>query len=232
MSDDTDSTQFDRVLGVLGGMGPEATVDFMDKLVTTTPAEVDQDHIETVVYNDPKIPDRNQAILEGAESPLPRLKRNVNRLEELGVDVLASPCNTAHYYFEDLKSESDAPFINMISQTREVIEESEVKSAGLLATETVIEAGVYDDEFAESQVDLVEPADSSALMGCIYDIKRKNHQQAQDSYNKVIKNMIERGIGCLIVGCTDLALLEVDFDVRTVDTTSVLVDACIERTRA
>ncbi|MDH5021362.1 cysteate racemase [Halobacterium rubrum] len=232
MSDDTDNTQFDRVLGVLGGMGPEATVDFMDKLVTATPAEVDQDHIETVVYNDPKIPDRNQAILEGAESPLPRLKRNVNRLEELGVDVLALPCNTAHYYFEDLASESDAALINMISRTREVIEEMGIESAGLLATETVMEAGVYDDEFAESPVDLVEPADRDALMSCIYDIKRKNHQQAQDSYDEVIRQLMEREVSCLIVGCTDLALLEVEFDIPVVDTTSVLVDACIDRTRA
>lgn len=232
MSDDTDKTQFDRVLGVLGGMGPEATVDFMDKLVTATPAEVDQDHIETVVHNDPKIPDRNQAILEGAESPLPRLKRNVNRLEELGVDVLALPCNTAHYYFEDLASESDAALINMISRTREVIEEMGIESAGLLATETVMEAGVYDDEFAESPVDLVEPADRDALMSCIYDIKRKNHQQAQDSYDEVIRQLMEREVSCLIVGCTDLALLEVEFDIPVVDTTSVLVDACIDRTRA
>jgi len=219
----------EKVLGVLGGMGPEATVDFMDKLVSATPAEVDQDHIETVVYNDPKIPDRNSAILNGSESPLPRLVRNMQRLENIGADVLAAPCNTAHYYFEELNTKTNADFINMVTEARRELEAADIESAGLLATETVMETGVYANEFVNSSVDLIEPDSRDSLMECIYDIKQKHHLRAQKSFDIVIDELESKGVEALIVGCTDLALLEVRSEARVFDTTTILAEACIER---
>ena len=88
---DEGATDDEAVVGVLGGMGPAATVNFMEEVVAATPAEGDTDHLETVVYNDAKIPDRNAAILDDGESPVPRLVRNECRLESIGADFLAMP---------------------------------------------------------------------------------------------------------------------------------------------
>jgi aspartate racemase len=224
--------QSEKSLGVIGGMGPEATVDFMQKLVEATPAEVDQDHIETIVYNDPKIPDRNRAILEGTESPLPRLKENLKELEQVGAQVIAMPCNTAHYYFDDLEQEATTQFINMVRRTRGRLEESNISSTGLLATKTVIEADVYSKEFADSNVELVEPVDKNALMDCIYDIKRQNYQSAQNSLDKVVTEFRDEGIDSLVIACTDLGILDFKSDLKTFDSTSILAESCVQEVRA
>ena len=107
----------DRVVGILGGMGPEATAEFYRYIVSLTPAGRDQDHIKVLMYSNPKIPDRSRAITEGGESPLPYLVESAHVLERAGAGILAIPCNTAHYYLPELQARVDVPVLNMITET-------------------------------------------------------------------------------------------------------------------
>ena len=219
----------DPMLGILGGMGPEATINFQRELLAETPAEIDQDHIVTLVSNDPKIPDRNAAILDGGKSPLPRLQRNAITLEEAGADVIAMPCNTAHYYYNDLKSGIEAEFINMIQTVSSKLEQDCVGRAGLLATKTVLDAGIYETYFADSQVELIAPQDKNRLMEAIYAVKRGDHQEATEILVPVIDYLKRCGCEALIVGCSDLSVLSIESELTEYDPTTLLAKKCVER---
>src|SRR5690625_2384056 len=102
------------VLGVLGGMGPAATADFMAKLAARTRAERDQDHIATLVYSDPSTPDRSDAMLHGGPDPLPALLHGIEYLCSAGVAAIAVPCNSAHYWFAQLSESASVPLLNIV----------------------------------------------------------------------------------------------------------------------
>ncbi|MEA5388497.1 amino acid racemase [Haloarculaceae archaeon H-GB11] len=228
MSEPGDDEEGEPTLGVLGGMGPDATVNFMSEVVAKTPAARDKDHIETVVYNDPKIPDRNKAILEGAESPLPRMIRNAQRLESMGVDIIALPCNTAHYFYDDLAASVDIEIIHMIERTRERLEAQDLSAAGLLATSTVMETELYRDVFRNSTVDLVYPNQTDRLMEAIYAVKEGRWETASEVTDSVVSEFKEQGLEAVIVGCTDLSVLSSDWDLSAVDPTEILAEECVE----
>lgn len=219
----------DPVLGILGGMGPEATINFQQELLAETPAEIDQDHIVTLVSNDPKIPDRNAAILDGSESPLPRLQINAKTLEEAGADVIAMPCNTAHYYYGDIEDSIDAEFINMIQTASNTLEQNGVERAGLLATKTVLDVGIYDSYFANSPVDIVAPKDKSRLMEAIYAVKRGDHREATQTLIPVIEYLERHGCEALLVGCSDLSVLSIESELTEYDPITLLARESIER---
>ena len=107
----------DRIIGILGGMGPEATVDLFREITRLTPAEKDQDHVPVLVYSNSKIPDRTTAMLEGGEDPMPALIESARVLERAGAGVLVIPCNTAHYYLPELQKKVGIPILNMIVET-------------------------------------------------------------------------------------------------------------------
>lgn len=217
------------VLGILGGMGPEATVNFSQELLTVTPAEEDQDHLETIVYNDPKIPDRNEAILGEGESPLPRLKRNARRLENTGAQLLALPCNTAHYYYQDISSAVDIDIVHMVEEVKSEVEKTGAERAGLLATTTVFEADVYGEQFEESSVELLQPDERNRLMECIYSVKSGHADVAQREFDSIVSDLGSTGVDCIIVGCTDLSILDFNTTLETFDPIKVLARECISR---
>lgn len=225
-SDETGNPE--PLLGVIGGMGPEATVQFLDKVIAATPAERDQDHVETIAYNDPNIPDRNDGILRDGQSPLPRLRQNATRLEEFGADVLAIPCNTAHYYYDDIANEVDAHVVNMIAEVRKRLEQSNVNKAGLLATSTVMDVGVYRDEFKSSPIELIHPQRIDHLMDAIYAIKRGNKKQGREKVNQLITEFTN--VDAVITGCTELSVVCIRSDAQIVDPTTILAESCVKAT--
>ena len=103
----------DKIIGIIGGMGPEATIDLVQKIVDHTPAKKDQDHIHIIVDNNPKIPDRTSAIFNGGEDPTTYLINSANLLTRAGVDFIIIACNTAHYFLPKIKEEMDMPFLDM-----------------------------------------------------------------------------------------------------------------------
>ncbi|HXF67998.1 MAG TPA: amino acid racemase, partial [Burkholderiales bacterium] len=134
-----------RLLGVLGGMGPLATVDFMRKVIEATPARSDQEHLPLIVYSVPQVPDRTAAILQGGASPLPAMLRGIEVLGRAGAQALAIPCNTAHYWYDELVRQGGLPILHIADAACAALERRGVRGAavGLLATSGTLAAGFY-----------------------------------------------------------------------------------------
>ena len=130
----------ERVAGVLGGMGPEATVDLMSRVIQATPATDDSDHIRLLIDNDPKVPSRIKAIVEGTgDSPVDCLISMARNLQRIGADFLVMPCNTAHYYYHPIAAAVDIPIVNMIALVAQaaVNRVPDLQKVGVLASTAV-----------------------------------------------------------------------------------------------
>ena len=149
----------EKVVGVLGGMGPEATVDFLGKVITLTPANKDQDHLRIIVDNNPKIPDRTEVILTGDQSLLPVLVATAKNLEKAGVDFIAIPCNTVHYFYDDLVKETSVPVLHMIREVVCAVKARlpQCQRVGLLATTGTVTTNLYQREFGQEKIEVVVP---------------------------------------------------------------------------
>jgi aspartate racemase len=225
----------DRVVGILGGMGPEATVDFLREIIRLTPAKKDQDHIPVITYSDPRVPERTAAILRGGEDPTPYLVRAAVALEKAGAGILAMPCNTAHYYLPRLKNEVGIPILDMIeetySSTREQIGRAEV--VGLLATQGTIQSGVYHNVFARHGVKVLVPdaSDQDRIQEGIFQVKAGSYDGArQGTFESIGSKLAAAGAAAVILGCTEIPLgfnaNRVDYPV--VNATRVLAQAAVD----
>ena len=192
-------------IGILGGMGPAATVELFRRIVAYTPARCDQEHIPVMIDNTPQIPDRGPFLLGDGPDPRPALCRSARKLERMGASFIAMPCNTAHAFLPYLRKAVHIPFLDMIAETATVIAEPRV---GLLATETTVRTRLYHDACALYGVEVLTPFsdDQARLMEIIYAIKGgafgfKRELQA------IAARLHERGAQALIVGCTELSLI-------------------------
>lgn len=227
MEDLTDVST-NSLLGVLGGLGPEATVAFMSDVIEHTPAKRDQDHIEMIVYNDPKVPDRNYPDRRKGKNPLPHLRRNAKLLEQTGVDLIVIPSNTTHRYYDDIAQSIDIPILHMISTVRSKVESMDIDVAGVLTTETAIEIELYDDIFQGSEVDIVYPNDVQCMMDSIYAIKQGDYQESTQLMDTVVSNLSDENVDAIILGCTEFSIPSWDWDITRVDSTTVLAKHCVE----
>ena len=225
----------DKIVGVIGGMGPEATVDLMWRVIRTTPVQDDIDHIRMIVDNNPKVPSRIEAIIEGTgESPAPILVQMGSKLMEYGADFLVIPCNTAHYYLDDIRSAVSIPVIDMIELTVDAVlrENPALKTTGLLASEAVLQTGLYKKRFCERDVDVVYPQDElqGKLMNAIRTIKTGRYGASEKSIlRSAAHDMIERGAETLIIACTELSLIAdaLDPGVKVYDSAQILAEAVV-----
>jgi aspartate racemase len=225
----------DRILGILGGMGPEATLDFMREIIRLTPAKKDQDHIPVIAYSDPRVPERTAAILHGGEDPTPYLVRGAKTLEQAGAGILAMPCNTAHYFLPRIVAEVRIPVLDMIEETylctRAQIGKSEV--VGLLATQGTIQSEVYHSVFAHHGMSVLVPdaGDQARLQGGIFQVKAGTYDCArQDVFEYIGSKLAAEGAAAVILGCTEIPLgfnpNRVDYPV--INSTRVLAQAAVE----
>jgi aspartate racemase len=225
----------DKIVGVIGGMGPEATVDLMRRVIKATPAHDDSDHIRMIVDNNPKVPSRIKAIIEGiGESPAPILVQMGIKLMEYGADFLVIPCNTAHYYLNDIRSAVSIPVIDMIELTVDAVlrENPALKTAGLLASQALLQTGLYRKRFGERDVDLVYPQDElqGKLMNAIRTIKTGRYGAGEKSIlRSAADNMIQRGAETLIIACTELSLIAdaLDPELKVYDSAQILAEAVV-----
>jgi len=197
----------DATIGILGGMGPAATVELFRRIVAYTPAQCDQDHIPIVIDNNPKIPDRGPFLLHGGPDPRPALCRSARKLERMGASFIAMPCNTAHVFLPYLRRAVRIPFVDMIAETAKVITEPRV---GLLATETTVRTRLYHDACAPYGVEVLTPFpdEQARIMEIIYAIKGSVFDGAMRRDLGVIAHGLRaRGAQALIVGCTELSLV-------------------------
>jgi aspartate racemase len=205
-----------QTIGILGGMGPEATVHMFNLIVKFTLAEKDQDHIPIIVYNNPEIPDRTAAILHGGPSPLPALVQGAKLLEKAGADLIVMACHTAHYFYNDIIRHIHIPFLHLQRETLHWVEQraGNIKRFGLLATSGTIETMLFQDIFSESKkgFEIIVPGseDLETVMSVLYGekgIKRGCKEEPRELLLKVIGHLKEKGIDAIMAGCTEIPLV-------------------------
>lgn len=200
-----------KTLGIIGGMGPLATVKLFEKIVLNTKANCDQEHIHILIDNNINIPDRTSFILDNKnEDPRPELIASAKRLQNMGAEFLAMPCNTAHYFYEDIISEINIPLLNMIELTLQHIKENnlKIKKVGLLSTEGTIKAKIYDNIFEPYDIELIKPSKENQryITDLIYNIKEDKLETDLDGFYNTIDQMKEKGAMVFITGCTELSV--------------------------
>lgn len=203
------------LLGVLGGLGPLATVYFMDLLVKMTEASCDQEHIPTLVLNDAEIPDRTQYILgQSSHSPLPKMKKNAELLQNCGCDYIVIPCNTAHYFYDEVQKAVNIPIINILDETVKycVDRNPDIKKVGVLATEGTTKSASYKKYIEKYGLEEVIPSqeDSVCLMNIIYNQVKAGRQVNITEFMRIIWNMVRAGSDVIILGCTELSIINRD----------------------
>ncbi|WP_028572736.1 aspartate/glutamate racemase family protein [Desulfonatronum lacustre] len=207
-----ESVKQEKIVGIIGGMGPGATVDLMARLIRLTPALDDADHVRCIVDNNPKVPSRIKALIEGGGgSPVPELQDMARRLEAWGADFLAMPCNTAHYYFQDIQDAVTIPMLNLIQITvREVLKQQPgIVKVGILGSTAMQLTGLYQRAFSAIGAEVVypEPSAQDRIMAAIKDIKKGRMDQAAAALDAAVTSLESQGARAVVVACTELSLL-------------------------
>ncbi|QEK12479.1 amino acid racemase [Crassaminicella thermophila] len=197
-----------KKLGILGGMGPLATADLFRKIILLTKAKCDQEHIHILIDNNTSIPDRTAHLIAGGEDPRKYLIESAKRLESMGADFLIMPCNTAHYFYEDIIKEIKIPFLNMIEETAKFISEKyDQKKIGLLATEGTCKTGVYDNIFNKYDLEIIKPIKNQKYVtDFIYGIKAGHNDINLEGFHKAVEELQENNTEIFILGCTELSV--------------------------
>lgn len=219
-------------LGILGGMGPQATQDFYQRILDRTDAACDQEHLPTLILSDTGMPDRTTAILGGdAEGCYQRLLADARLLERSGCTVLAIPCNTSHFFADRLQKELEAPLIHMPRETVAVLAWSGKRKVGVLATDGTVQTGVYQKECAAQGILAVAPPPEvqKLVMGIIYDEIKRGEKGSREKF-AVIDRWL-RGAGCdsAILACTELSVYRTYHSLPDyyLDAMDVLAERCI-----
>jgi len=222
------------VLGILGGMGPLATADFYTKLVKATPASRDQDHVPVIIVGDPGVPDRSEAILSGGTAEvLEALSAGITRLDRAGVDVIAIPCNTAHYWLNGLRSRTTRQILSIVDASLSLVRRrlSDARSVTVLATEGTLQAGIYDRAVLRAGLRLNPPTatESRSVADAIARVKAGHISDAESILDKVIASVRDRS-DVILLACTELPLAagsRLEQEPWLIDTTAALVDHCL-----
>lgn len=221
-----------HTIGILGGMGPAATADMLEKFIYLRHASCDQQHIPLIVSSIPDIPDRTTCLLSGGPSPYRYLERYLHMLEDAGVECIIIPCNTAHYWFEDLRAVAKVEMISILDATLSDIPLSTTR-VGLLATNATLATGLYQKQTQARGIDLLQPdeVNQSEVMKAIYALKCGNKPEAQKRLFPQIERLVSQGAQWVIMGCTEIPLIvaghEKMFSCPFIDSTASLVRAAI-----
>lgn len=200
-----------KLLGVLGGLGPMSTVYFCELLTAHTKAEHDSDHIDMIVSSRASTPDRTAFILGKSDhDPLPVMREEAERLTRAGAELIVIPCNTAHYFYDGLQKSCSVPILNIIRETAKHLCKSGVKAFGLLATEGTVRAGAYHQVCAPMGLRCITPSDEeqAVISSIIYDRIKQNRPVDLEAFFRVTDAMRARGCEKLVLGCTELSLLK------------------------
>lgn len=217
-----------KVLGILGGVGPLASIYFQQQIVKFTDAETDQEHIPAVIYNDTFIPDRTAYILGKSElDPLPYIEDGFKKLEKAGCDLAVITCNTAHFFFDRFSSDSEIPIISIIDTAVEyaIKKSPSVKKIGVIATDGTVQSGVYKKVIEKNGFECVTPdeEDQRAVMNIIYNEVKAGKKGDCDRLMRVVNALRDKGCGSIILGCTELSVMNEDN--RLTENNQDIVDA-------
>ncbi len=223
-----------KTIGVLGGMGPWATLDFFEKILRLTPAKTDQEHLRVIIDNNPKIPDRSPAIVGNGEDPTPALVASARTLQQAGADFIVIPCNTAHYFYERVQNAVSIPVLHIMEEVASTARE-EVPSArvlGILATAAAVSSGLYARACARRGIEVVnpDPGGQQVVNRAIYAVKAgQMGPEITAGLRKIADGLVERGAQALVLGCTELPFVLKPRDVRVplLDSNQILARAAV-----
>jgi aspartate racemase len=226
------------MLGVIGGMGPAATADFFVKLVEETPATCDEDHIPTLIVSDPRLPGRPAAILEGGPSPLPALLALRDKLLAAGATVLAMPCNTAHYWYDDLLRDCPVPFVSIVEASCDAVATlaSPGSLVGVIGTRATLAAGIYDRQLKANGYRVLPPSEealATLILPSIRLVKEGRAAQAGEMLAPAVQALLDRGAAAVVLACTEMPValdaIRSTLRRRCIDSNRALAKACVAR---
>lgn len=224
----------EKTAGIIGGMGPEATVDLMQRIIRLTPALDDGDHIHCLVDNNPKIPSRIKAIIEGqGEDPGPVIAQMAGRLEAWGADFLAIACNTAHYYYDTVRAAVTIPVIHMVEAVLEHMTEYHpgCSEIGMLASPAIRITGVYEKFFGPAGIHIIypDPDEQDRLFQLIRGVKAGDlGAEVRDRYDRICDHLKKKGVGLAVVACTELSALNRRTSLVTLDAAEILAKRIVD----
>lgn len=223
------------ILGILGGMGPEATYDLFRKIVDRTQAYCDQEHLHIIVDNNTQIPDRTAHICSQGKDPSVYMIRSAIKLELMGANYIAIACHTAHYYYDEIAKFTNARLIHMIEEVAKYCKEKypNTKEYLLLATEGTYKSKIYKKTFSKYGYEIIEPEDrdKKQIMDWIYGVKSSIVNTTKEEFKGLVEKYIRGKSIPIILGCTELPILVDKLSIENkmyIDPTIILADSCIE----
>lgn len=223
-----------KAIGILGGMGPQATVDAMNKIIKNTPAHCDQEHIPVITVSIPDIPDRTKAIVNQDNEPLEKMSIYLRILENADVGCIIIPCNTAHFWFDQLQQRTDTKMISIIDATVNFIQKSDAKEVCILATSATISTELYQKKLLENHISFTVPESDIQLqvMQSIYKYKSGNVEESKKIMINIINVYGFNPERKFLLACTEIPLilesLIKEYPELFVDATEVLIRNAIE----
>lgn len=231
------STETGKKIGILGGMGPEATVLFYNLIIRLTKAERDNEHIPVIIYSNPKVPDRTEAIINNAKSPLPLLLEGAKFLQDSGVDVITMPCITAHHFYPEIIKNIKTHFLNIIQETADYTEKKHpnLKKLGLLATNGTIKTEIFQKYFERRGIEIILPdkKNQTKFMDAVYGkkgIKAGFKIAPKKILLQIVEHLHKNNAQAIIAGCTEvpLALQEDDISIPFIEPLFILASKSIK----
>lgn len=227
----------EKVVGILGGMGPQATLDLMAKIIALTPAKAETEHVRMLIDCNPKVPNRVAAIRNEGPDPTPVLVAMARGLVSQGADLLAIACNTAHYFHPAIAASVPVPVLNLMELTAQRVAERRplVRAVGLLATGGTIKTGLYHRHFEAQGIAVITPdeAADSRFMSLVTGVKvGKDGPEARAGMASMARELLDRGAELVIAGCTEVPLLLADGPgMPVLDPTTVLAERIVQMVR-
>ncbi|MEA1974024.1 MAG: amino acid racemase [Bacillota bacterium] len=229
----------EKIIGIIGGMGPMATVDLFNKIILNTNANSDQEHAHIIIDNNTMIPDRSKAINENGQSPVFEISKTALKLIDAGANILIMPCNTAHYFYKEIKEKIDESymnidytFINMIEETAKVIDSNGYKKVYLLATTGTYKSRVYQNTFKKYGINVVVPnfENQEMIMKSIYNYKKGINNYHKEEFIKLINDAQKDENIKFVLGCTELPIIfrKMGLLKDTIDPTEILAKVAIK----
>lgn len=228
-----------KTIGILGGMGPEATVYFFNLIIKMTDAATDQDHIPILIYNNPRIPPRTDALLGKGPSPARLLREGARRLEKGGAAFIAMPCITAHAFLAAMRQAVTIPILDIPRETASWAKKNlpDLRRVGLIASTGTVRSGLFHTAFARVGIDIFAPPEreQEKVMAAIFGpggVKAGfTSGRPKNLILSVARRLIERGAEAIIAGCTEvpLVLRDEDISVPLIEPLRIAAEACVLR---
>lgn len=222
-----------KTLGIIGGVGPLATMYIGEMIVRRTVANRDQDHVNMVITNNTNIPDRTAFIVgDSKENPVPVIVSDAHKLQTAGAEIIAIPCNTAHSFYDEIQAETDLPVINMIHETVKYAKNKGARRVGILGTTGTISTGIYQSACEQFGIEAVTPDDEiqEVVMSLIYDDVKAGKRAAPEKWQVIRDAMKKAHCDEMILGCTELSIVREELQLTDcIDSLMVLAETAIQR---